>query len=269
MNFIIKTGFIPRTAFTVFGVSIYWYAILITLAILLGYLWAKLHDGRYNIKYDDVFNLSIFMIPIAILCARFYYVVFKWDYYSENLAELFEFRNGGLAIYGALIGAIITICIFCKIKSIKIFDLLDYLAPVIPLCQAIGRWGNYINIEAYGTETNWPVKMEIIENGIAKYVHPTFLYESLGNVIVFLILFKLSKNRKFSGQVTCGYFIGYAFIRFFVESLRTDSLMFGRIRVSQILSAVLFVAAVIVYVCKYKRCSKMKIVEKLEEKADK
>jgi len=253
MEFIIKTGLIPRTAFTIFGVDIYWYAIIITSAILIGYLWAKLHDGRYGIKYDDLFNLSLFMIPVAIICARIYYVAFKWDYYCDNLVEIFDFRNGGIAIYGALIGAIVTICIFAKIKKIKIVDILDYLAPIIPLCQAIGRWGNYINIEAYGTETNWPLRMEVVEGGITKYVHPTFLYESMGNIIVFFILYKLAKNRKFSGQIACGYFIGYAFVRFFVEGLRTDSLMLGPIRVSQALSLLLFIVSLCIYIYKSRK----------------
>lgn len=253
MDIIIKTGIIPRIAFSVFGVDIYWYAIIITSAILIGYLWAKIHDGRYNVKFDDLFDLSIFMIPIAIISARIYYVIFKWNYYCDNISEIFDFRNGGIAIYGALIGAIITILVFCNIKKIKILDVLDYLAPIIPLCQAIGRWGNYINIEAYGTETNWLLRMEIMENGITKYVHPTFLYESLGNLIVFFILFILAKNRRFPGQIACAYFIGYAFVRFFVEGLRTDSLMWGTIRVSQMLSLMLFVGAIIIYLYKTRK----------------
>ncbi|MBQ3407926.1 MAG: prolipoprotein diacylglyceryl transferase [Clostridia bacterium] len=246
----------PRTAFTIFGIDIYWYAILITSAILIGYLWAKVHNGRYNINYDDVFTLSIFMIPIAIICARIYYVAFKWDYYGSNIEEILDFRNGGIAIYGALIGAVVTICVFCKIRKIKILDLLDYLAPIIPLCQAIGRWGNYINIEAYGTETNWPIRMEIIEKGVTKYVHPTFLYESVGNLVVFFVLYKLSKNRKFSGQVVCLYFMGYALVRFFVEGLRTDSLMLGTIRVSQILSLILLFACSILYFYRIRKTKK-------------
>lgn len=245
---IIKTGILSRVAFSMFGVDIYWYAIFITVAILIGYIWAMTHNGKFGIKYDDVFTLSIFMIPIAVLCARLYYVIFSWDYYSNNIREIFNFRNGGIAIYGALIGGIATIVVFCRIKKIKIVDLLDYLAPIIPLCQAIGRWGNYVNIEAYGTETSGPIKMEIIEDGITKYVHPTFLYESLGNLILFFILYTLHKKRRFSGQIACVYFIGYAFVRFWVEGLRTDSLMLGNIRISQILSLLLFIGGVLVYI---------------------
>ena len=215
-------------------------------------MWARLNNGKYGIKYDDVFNLSFFMIPIAVICARIYYVIFTWDYYVSNPSQIFNFRNGGIAIYGALIGAIITIFVFCKIKKIKVLDVLDYLAPIIPLCQAIGRWGNYVNVEAYGTETNWPLRMEVVEEGVTKYVHPTFLYESIGNLIVFFILLKMCKNRKFSGQVTCLYFTLYAFVRFFVEGLRTDSLMLGNFRVSQLLSLALFVAGVAILIIKRK-----------------
>lgn len=245
---IIKTGLIPKAAFTIAGIDIYWYAILIVSAIVIGIIWSRLKTGRYNIKFEDILDLCIFMIPISILCARSYYVIFNLSYYMSNPSEILNFRNGGLAIYGGIIGAIITIIVFCKIKKIKILNLTDYIAPIIPLGQAIGRWGNYINIEAYGTETTLPLKMEIIENGIVKYVHPTFLYESIGNFVLFFILLKISKNRKFSGQITLLYFMGYSFIRFFIEGIRTDSLMMGNIRVSQLLSLIIFVICIVIYI---------------------
>lgn len=245
---IIKTGFISRVAFTIAGIDIYWYAVLIVSAIVIGIIWSLLKSGRYNIKFDIILDLCIFMIPISILCARAYYVIFNFNYYTSNPLEILDFRNGGLAIYGGIIGAVITIIVFCKIKKVNILNLTDYIAPIIPLGQAIGRWGNYINIEAYGTETNLPLKMEVIDNGVTKYVHPTFLYESVGNFILFLILLKVSKNRKFSGQITFLYFIGYAFIRFFIEGLRTDSLMMGNIRVSQLLSLIIFIICTVVYI---------------------
>lgn len=244
---IIKTGLIPRVALSIGNIDIYWYAIIISFAIIVGFIWAKVNDGKYNVKYDEVFDLSLFMIPIAIISARAYYVIFNLDYYLKSPIEIFNLRNGGIAIYGALIGAVITIIIFCKIKKINMIDLMDYLAPIIPLSQAIGRWGNYINIEAYGRETTSFIKMQIIENGITKYVHPTFLYESIGNFILFFVLWKISKKRSFKGQIVCLYFIGYSFIRFFVEGLRTDSLMLGTIRISQLLSLILFLALLIVY----------------------
>ena len=245
---IIKTGLISRVAFSIAGIDIYWYAILIVSAIVIGIIWSRLKSGRYNIKFDTILDLSIFMIPTAILCARVYYIIFNLNYYISNPSEILDFRNGGLAIYGGIIGAVATIIVFCKIKKISILNLTDYIAPIIPLGQAIGRWGNYINIEAYGTETNLPLKMEIIENGITKYVHPTFLYESVGNFILFLILLRISKKRNFSGQITLLYFIGYAFIRFFIEGLRTDSLMMGNIRASQLLSLIIFIACTLIYI---------------------
>lgn len=252
---VIKTGIISKVAVSFMGIDIYWYAILITSAIIIGYIWIKCNDGKFNIKFDDVFDLSLFMIPIAVICARLYYIIFNAEYYLNSPNEILNFRNGGIAIYGALIGAVVTILIFCKIKKINLLNLLDYLAPIIPLAQAIGRWGNYINIEAYGSETTLPLKMEIIENGITKYVHPTFLYESVGNIILFFILLKISKKRKFSGQIACLYFIGYAFIRFWVEGLRTDSLMLGNIRISQLISIIIFIIGIVIY---YERENKRK-----------
>lgn len=253
---VLKTGIIPRVAISIFGVDIYWYAILITAAIVFGYIWSKVHDGRFGIKFDDVFNLSLIMLPSAFIGARLYYVLFNLQYYVTNPTEILNVRNGGLAIYGGVIGAVIAILVFCKIKKIKFWDLMDYLAPALPIGQAIGRWGNYINIEAYGTETNGPIKMEIIEKGITKYVHPTFLYESLGNLIVFIILVILSKKRKFPGQIAYLYLIGYSFVRFFVEGLRTDSLMLGNIRISQLLSLIIFIVVSILYAVRMIKISK-------------
>ena len=167
--------------------------------------------------------------------------MFSLDYYIKNPSEIFNIKNGGLAIYGGLIGGIIVILVFSKIKKLRVLDITDYIVPIIAFCQSIGRWGNYINIEAYGYETNLPIKMEVIENGIIKYVHPTFLYESICTMMIFIILSILSKKRKFSGEITYLYIICYSFIRFFIEGLRTDSLIFFGLRISQILSLVLFV----------------------------
>lgn len=259
----IESGIIPRVAFNLLGVDIYWYAIIITFAICVGYVWARIRNGKFGIRFETCLDLSLFMIPIAIICARAYYVIFKWDYYSNNPAQILNFRNGGIAIYGALIGAIITIIIFCKTKKVNILDLLDYLAPIIPLCQAIGRWGNYINVEAYGTETNGFIRMKILENGVTKFVHPTFLYESFGNLLLFIVLVYLCKKRKFSGEIACVYLTGYAIIRFFVEGLRTDSLMLWNFRVSQLLSFVIFVCGFIIYFLKMKKISKVKALNQI------
>ncbi len=238
---VIKTGIIPSIAFEIFGVPIYWYAILIVSSMVIALLWCKKQDGKFNIKFDDILDLAIIILPISIICARLYYVMFSLDYYIKNPSEIFNIKNGGLAIYGGLIGGIIVILVFSKIKKLRVLDITDYIVPIIAFCQSIGRWGNYINIEAYGYETNLPIKMEVIENGIIKYVHPTFLYESICTMMIFIILSILSKKRKFSGEITYLYIICYSFIRFFIEGLRTDSLMLFNFRISQILSLVLFV----------------------------
>ena len=152
---------------------------------------------------------------------------------------------------------------FSKIKKLKLLDITDYLAPIIAFCQSIGRWGNYINVEAYGYETNLPIKMEIVEDGIVKYVHPTFLYESICTLAIFIFLSILSKKRKFSGEITYWYIICYSFIRFLIEGLRTDSLMLFNCRISQLLSLALFIIFSCILVYKKNKSKQMsKTVEK-------
>jgi len=161
-----------------------------------------------------------------------------------------------MAIYGGLIGGIIVAYIYCKKKKIKLLDLTDYIAPCIAIAQSIGRWGNFINIEAYGTETNLPWAMGIIENNIFKQVHPTFLYESICTLLIFIVLTLLQNKRKFSGQITYIYIILYSFARIFIEGIRIDSLMLYNFKISQILSIILFVAfcTILVYkVINYKK----------------
>lgn len=260
---IIKTGLIPKIALKIGELSIYWYAILIVLGMVIALIWCKFHDGKYGVKYDDILDLAIWVIPISIICARIYYVVFSLDYFIKYPSEIFNIQNGGLAIYGGIIGGVITIIIIGKRKNLKILDVTDFIAPIIPLAQSIGRWGNYINIEAYGYETDFPIRMEIVENGIAKYVHPTFLYESICTFTIFIILSIISKKRKYSGQITYLYIICYSFIRFIIEGLRTDSLMFFNCRISQILSLVFFITFSIILINKKNNHKQMsKNVEK-------
>ena len=237
---IIKTGIIPETAFEILGNPIYWYGVLIVAGMIIAIALCKVYNGRFGIKFEDILDLAVWVLPISIICARLYYVAFSWDYYSENLQNIFRIKDGGLAIYGGLIGGVITILIYCKIKKKNALDITDYIVPTVALAQSIGRWGNYINIEAYGYETNFPIRMEIIEDGITKYVHPTFLYESICTLAIFVILSIFSKKRKFTGEITYLYIILYALARFFIEGLRTDSLMLFNVRISQILSLLLF-----------------------------
>ena len=222
-------------------------------------IWFKFHDCKFGIKFYQLLDLAIIVLPIAIICARLYYVLFSLDYFLSNPSEIIRIKDGGLAIYGGIIGGIIVIAIFSKIKKLKVLDITDYIAPIVAFCQSIGRWGNYVNIEAYGYETNWPIKMEVIEAGVTKYVHPTFLYESICTLAIFIILSILSRKRKFSGEITFMYIICYSFIRFFIEGLRTDSLMLFNCRISQILSLALFIVFSIIMInkkIKYKQMSK-------------
>lgn len=228
-------------AFNLFGIDIYWYAVIITMAFIIGLIILKINEGKYNIKFDDCLDIFIITFPVSIIGARLYYILFNLQYYFENPSEILNIRGGGMAIYGGIIAGAISIFIVTKIKKINFLDMLDYTVPALALGQAIGRWGNFINGEAYGTETNLPWAIRVLENGIYKNVHPTFLYESLATFTIFIVLTKLSKKRDFRGEITYIYIILYSFARFFIEGIRIDSLMLNNIRISQILSLILFV----------------------------
>ena len=230
---------INPVVFSIFGINIYWYGIIIVSSIITAMIVLKILDDKYNINFNQIIDLLVFLIPISIISARIYYVLFNLDYYLSDPLQIMDFRSGGLAIYGGIIGGFITCLIYCRIKQIDLLDILDYLAPALVLAQAIGRWGNFVNIEAYGTTTNLPWRMGIYEiNGFIE-VHPTFLYESLACLIIFIVLLLI--KRKFKGQIVGTYFLLYSFERAFVENLRTDSLMLGNIRVSQFLSVLIFI----------------------------
>ena len=221
------------------GIKIYWYAFIIIMGVAVCLLLCRRDDGKYKIKFDDILLLALFLLPIAIICARIYFVLFKLDYYIQNPSELFSIQNGGLAIYGGIIGAIGTIIVFCKIKKIKLLDVLDYLAPYLALGQCIGRWGNFFNGEAHGTETDCFLRMGIVEDGKYIQVHPTFLYESICTLLIFIFLFVRRNKRRYNGELTYWYFFLYGIARAIIEGFRTDSLMLGPLRVSQILSIAL------------------------------
>lgn len=245
---------VNRVAIDLWGIKIYWYGIFIVLGFILALILSKKDDGKYNIKFDDILLLAIISLPILFICARLYYVIFNYSTYLEKPTEVLNVRNGGLAIYGGIIGAIGTIVVYCKLKKIDLLDMLDYLAPFLPLGQAIGRWGNFFNIEAHGTETTNILRMGIVENGRYIQVHPTFLYESICTLIIFIILYKYRNKRKYSGQIMLAYFFMYGIVRSIIEGLRTDSLMLGSLRVSQVLSIVLSITCGIILL--YKRLKK-------------
>jgi phosphatidylglycerol:prolipoprotein diacylglycerol transferase len=227
-------------AFKLFGLEVRWYGILISVGVIIGTILALRESKRISIEEDTLIDLLLYAIPISLLGARAYYVIFSWDYYKNDLIQIFNFRGGGLAIHGAIIAGIIVVVVFCRKRKVDFWEIVDICAPSLILGQAIGRWGNYINQEAYGRPTNLP--WGIIIDGVK--VHPTFLYESIGDFLVFLFLLWYRKNKsKVPGEVFLLYLILYSAIRFFIEGLRTDSLMMGSIRVAQLVSIIGIVAA--------------------------
>lgn len=238
------------------GIKIYWYAVCIVVGIAVALLFCKKDNGKYGIKFMDVLSLALILLPVSIIFARLYYVIFKINYYSKNVIEIFNIRNGGLAIYGALIGAIVTIIFFCKYKKINILDMTDYLAPFAAIGQSIGRWGNFFNLEAHGTETTSLFRMGIVENEKYIQVHPTFFYESVCTLIIFFILYFKRNKRNYPGQITFIYFFLYGFIRAIIEGLRTDSLMIANFRVSQIISNFLCIIFGSILIYKDKKINK-------------
>ncbi|MBP3801232.1 MAG: prolipoprotein diacylglyceryl transferase [Clostridia bacterium] len=250
---------INSVAVNIGEVKIYWYAVLIVLAFAIGILLCKRDNGKYNIKFDDILELMVFVIPISLICARLYFILFKLDYFMNNPGEILNIRNGGLAIYGGIIGAIVTIIIFCKKKKIKVLNILDYIAPFLALGQAIGRWGNFFNGEAHGTITNNFLRMGITENGHYIQVHPTFLYESICTLTIFIILYSMRNKRKFEGQLTCIYFVLYGIVRTVIEGFRTDSLMLGDFRISQILSILLSIVFGIILIYNWRKWKKINL----------
>lgn len=228
---------INPVAFSVFDVDVYWYGLIIVSGIILALILAWKNRDTYGISWDTITDFAFIAIPVGIICARIYYVVFEWDYYKNNLSEIIKIWNGGIAIYGAIIGGIIAAVIFCKKKKIKFLDLCDFCAPYVALCQSIGRWGNFVNREAYGEITDSFLKMGIYDASIDNYIYvqPTFLYESICTFIIFCVLYSYRHNKRFSGEIFYLYMMLYGIARFIVEGFRSDSLYFCGFRVSQIL----------------------------------
>jgi len=254
----------------IFGLEIAFYGILIAAAILLAVILSVRRAKKTGQKSGDYYDLAIFGILSAIVGARLYYVLFSLDYYVANPVEIFHIRSGGLAVYGGIIGGFLAGFIVCRIKKISFLQVLDTVAPTIALGQAIGRWGNFFNREAFGTYTDSLFAMQIrldsaggvIDETIMDHlvtidgtdyiqVHPTFLYESVWCLLLFVLIMVFRRYQKYHGEVLLWYLCGYGLERFFVEGLRTDSLMIGStgIAVSQVLSAALFLisAAILIY----------------------
>ncbi|MGI5998180.1 MAG: prolipoprotein diacylglyceryl transferase [Lutispora sp.] len=230
-------------AFEIFGISVRWYGILISLGMLLGICIAYFEAKRLGYNPDDIIDLALWAIPAALIGARLYYVIFQWEYYKGNILKILNTREGGLAIHGGIIGGVLAGYLFTRIKKMPFWKTADIVAPSIALGQAIGRWGNFINGEAHGGPTNLP--WGIIVDGVK--VHPTFLYESLWDFGLFIFLILYRKNKKFDGEVFLLYGIIYSAGRFWIEGLRTDSLMFLGMRVAQLISILIIVFGLLLY----------------------
>ncbi|WP_071460776.1 prolipoprotein diacylglyceryl transferase [Bacillus massilinigeriensis] len=244
-------------AFSLGPITVHWYGLIIGAGIVLA-LWLAVRESERRGLDKEVFpDLLLWAVPIAIICARIYYVIFQWDYYGQNLGEVPKIWNGGIAIHGALIGSVVTAYIYAKNKGLSFWKLADIAAPSIILGQAIGRWGNFMNQEAYGDEVarsfleNLHLPDFIINqmyiNGA--YYHPTFLYESVWDMLGFVLLISLRRVNLGRGELFLTYIIWYSVGRFFIEGLRTDSLMLtDYLRMAQTISAVLIAVSIVLWI---------------------
>ena len=269
---------LPAVAFSVFGYDVHWYGIIIAFGFALAVLYGGRGAYKWKMSLDGMTDVLIWGTIFGIICARAYYVIFEWDYYSQHLNEIPAIWNGGIAIYGGIIGALIGAAIGCKIGKINFLNLLDLGALGLLIGQGIGRWGNFFNQEAFGTNTDtamfrmWSPKIRdtlaasadaLAAKGIEvdpnSAVHPTFLYESVWCILSFVILHIIvNKFRRFKGEIFMLYGVLYGAERMIVEGMRTDSLYIGSttIRVSQLLSAIIVVVALsffIYFMIRYKK----------------
>lgn len=251
---------IDPVAFKLGSLDIRWYGIIISAALLLGTVLSIREAKKQGISEDFMLDLYIRVIPVAIIGARLYYVFFSWKYIRDNPNMIFAFRSGGLAIHGAVIGGLIVAYYFIKKHNKSVLQLLDITAPYLILGQAIGRWGNFINQEAHGGVVSkefisiFPefIKKQMFING--QYYHPTFFYESLWNFLVFsFLLYVRKKSYLIKGDLFFFYIITYSIGRFFIEGMRTDSLMLGTIRIAQLVSIVLIIIGILVIYIRHKR----------------
>ena len=247
--------------------TIAYYGILIGLGVIIGLLIAMMIAKKTGQKTDVYYDVAIISMLAGIPGARIYYVVFSWDYYKDHLNQIFNIRGGGLAIYGGIIFALVALIIYSKIKKQSVFLILDTIVPGVAIAQAMGRWGNFFNREAFGEYTNslfamqLPLKqvnsatvtelmkqnIEVINGTEFIQVHPTFLYESLWNILVCIFLIIMTKHKKYNGQIMILYFLGYGLGRVWIEGLRTDQLIIGHtgIPVSQLLAAIIIICSII------------------------
>lgn len=262
---------VSRLAFSVGGFQIYWYGVIIALGFFLGVLYVSRRAKRFGVDPDRLMDIVLVGALAGIIGARLYYVIFSWDTYKDDLLSVFNLRTGGLAIYGGIIGALLAGVIMCRVRRVKTLPCLDLAVGGILLGQAIGRWGNFFNREAFGCNTTlpWGMASPSIQTYLARHqaelaalgvtvdpsmpVHPTFFYESMWCLLGFAFLAWYTGRRRFDGELTLIYLGWYGLGRFFIEGLRTDSLMLGGVRISQLVALLCVAAAVITLVAVHLR----------------
>lgn len=233
-----------KVAFSIFGIEVHWYGIIIITGMLLATILSAKELKKRGYSEEIIYDLAMWVLPAAIIGARLYYVIFEWNQFNGDILKIISIRDGGLAIHGGVIAAVLVGYIYVKIKNIDFFLLSDIIMIFLPLAQSIGRWGNFINNEAHGGETDLPWAL-IIEG---KKYHPTFLYESISTFLIFLFLFMLYKKKNLNkGIITSIYIVSYSIVRFFIEGLRTDSLWIGQFRQAQVISVVLIIFGIILF----------------------
>lgn len=261
--------YLSRVAFQIGNYSIAWYGVIMAAAFLVGICYVMLRTKRFGLDSDRVIDVLLVSVIGAIIGARVYYVAFSWADYKDNLMDVFKIWEGGIAIYGGLIGGVIVGLIMCKIRKVRVLPILDLTVGGLIIGQAIGRWGNFVNIEAFGANTLMPWGMggPTIENYLMMNrdklagfgvtvdplmpVHPTFFYESMWCLLGFLVIAWFTNRRRFDGELVLLYAVWYGLGRSVIEGLRTDSLMLGQVRISQLLSiiGVIVAAGLWIYVC--------------------
>jgi len=238
----------PGRSFSIGPLNIHYYGLVIALGLVLAVVYACRRSKEFGITEDDLLDGVLWVTPFAIVCARAYYCVFSWEQYASDPISVLYIWNGGLAIYGGVIGAVLGVIVFCKIKKLKISAVLDMVLIGFLIGQSLGRWGNFFNREAFGAETDSFFRMGLynFKTGVTTYYHPTFLYESVWNALGFVLLHFISKKRQYDGQVALCYAAWYGLGRCIIEGLRVDSLWWGPFRVSQLLAGISCLAAVLI-----------------------
>ncbi len=242
---------IDPVAFSIGGKEIYWYGIILALGYFLAVVYALRRVGEFGLTEDHILDGLLIVTPIAIICARAYFCIFNWELFADNPISCLYIWEGGIAIYGSVIGAVVSTMIYTHVKKVPLLPVLDLVALGFMIGQFIGRWGNFVNCEAHGGVTDSFLRMGIADvQGNVTYYHPTFLYESVWNFVGFVFLHFYSKHRKYDGQIFTMYVAWYGLGRAIIEGMRTDSLYLFHtgIRVSQLLAAVSCVIAAAILV---------------------